>query len=355
MAAGYIDLSGGGRALCGDASGHDVSGGAQWIFCLASSDWDGSEQVLARKWSGGGNNRCWSIRLQSGRVFVAWSPDGTSGNEVNDATGNALQTDIGALDDDDIFWLRVTLDFNDGGAWSVTYDYSFDPAETDPGSVSWTESEVNAGGSTTSIHNGSVGIDLGAYNNDSSSIDGLLYYFEMRELGGSIRANPDFRSDDQGDWDSPPVTDDASNSWSLSGTTSYTAETGNVVDYDTPPGSLILSSGISDLDTFTAVGIESPGVLIFGAKAPTIAHAVDYDVPPGGLILTGKPPQVDADTEIVVDYEPPPGVLILSAKPATLELVSTAFEGYAPQSLPAWMRRNRSRRVRGWQRPPSYR
>ncbi len=215
---GYLDVSTAGRADSSGVVNHPVSTGLDVRIALASNTW-ASQQRMVRKWAGGGDNRCWDFYLNAtGQMALTWSTDGTAGAQETEISATAVHTKAGVSDGDDL-WLRTTLQFNDGGAYRVTYYWSIDSVLVAPASVSWTDfAEDDVGGATTSVFDSVTGLDVGANGGSGDVVDGPVYVCTAQELGGSLFMNPDWRDADQGDWSSPPVTDDHTNSFDLLGT-----------------------------------------------------------------------------------------------------------------------------------------
>ncbi len=179
------------------------------------------EQTLLAKW-GGGTERSWLWNIQnaSGIIRFTHSPDGTFGARIEANSTVALDT---VISDSERAQLRVTLDVDAGSTdHDVTFYWRTD-GDIDSNS-GWTQlgAVVNTSG-ITSIFDGTDPIEMGALPADDE-LEGKVYGARILDgIGGTVVANPDFRTTVQGDWASLPVTDDHSNSWDDAGDPVYTA------------------------------------------------------------------------------------------------------------------------------------
>ncbi len=229
----YLDPLGAGRAQTADKAALDIVGDIELIAAIRSNDYATTidDQTLFRKWQGGGDNRSWDWYLTpTGQLGLAWTTDGTAGTQETRLSVDTVLVEAGVSDGDDM-WVRTTLNVDTGSAYEVRYYYSLNSIGTPVGSVAWTEfAELWTGGAVTSIHSGTTAMDVGANGGNGEDFIGRIYGVWLYDgIGGTEVANPDWRTTTQGDWNSPPVTDDHTNSWDFLGTADW-------IDDGRPPG-----------------------------------------------------------------------------------------------------------------------
>jgi hypothetical protein len=120
---------------------------------LAMEDWD-RQCMLGGRYVPSGDNRCWGItRAGSGQIAFYWSPDGTVASVITQFSTAHLVAYHGQR-----LTLRITLDVNNGaGGYELCFYTGRTVDDTD-----WTPlGEPVVGTSTTTVYNGTAGIQLG--------------------------------------------------------------------------------------------------------------------------------------------------------------------------------------------------
>lgn len=169
------------------------------VFCGSSANWDaGSKQVLLARYQSAPD-----------RAFQFYTLSGTLTLDVYDGTNLLAQyTKAQTFTDDTIYWVRVTLDADDGASGSVaTFYYSTDSPNTDEDAVSWTslgtDTDSNITLPTVSSH-----FDVGHWRGNSV-LDGNVYRAALRasiggapvaELVGDEMAHVSWTGSDGQDW-----------------------------------------------------------------------------------------------------------------------------------------------------------
>lgn len=169
------------------------------------SKWQGSAVSVAGKWGALGF-LTWLFQVTSdGHLALYWSENGT---DVLSATS----TEKVPFPAHGRLALKVTLDVNDGAGGWVVHFYTA-PTIDD----SWTELGERVGDlGVTTLFNSTSAVVFGAGSSTSTSIvEGKVHAGKVLEgIGGTVRANPDVRTQ------SPGVTSfsDGTNTWTVSGT-----------------------------------------------------------------------------------------------------------------------------------------
>lgn len=148
-----VDLSG---SECLSVSGDGVGSDLIVIVLAALDDWTDGEQVLASKYVNSGNQRSWAFDVNgSGYPHLYWSEDGATYN-------TAVATASPGLTDGQFYWLKVSLDIDNGsGLYEVRFYYSTD-------GVTYTQiGSTVTGASTTSIYDSTADYQLGARSGTS--------------------------------------------------------------------------------------------------------------------------------------------------------------------------------------------
>lgn len=157
-----------------DSAALSITGDIDIRARISLNDWTPSaEQVLVGKWLATGNQRSYSLRLTTGGTFyVTTSNDGTA---VVTTTANAAN----ALTNGQTYWIRATLDVDDGAGNRVANFYFAPDSETEP--TVWTSigTTVTVAG-TTSIFDGTAALEIGSFNGGSSPAAGRLYRVIIR-------------------------------------------------------------------------------------------------------------------------------------------------------------------------------
>jgi len=135
-----------------DSAALDIVGDIDLRTQVALADWTpGIAMVLLSKFVGSGNQRSWSLRIEtSGAILYQWSTTGAD-QLAAASTANPSVSDLGTI------WIRVTHDVNNGaGGNTVTFFTSAD-------GLTWTQlgAAVVAAG-TTSIFNSISPVEVGS-------------------------------------------------------------------------------------------------------------------------------------------------------------------------------------------------
>ncbi|MFJ3834437.1 hypothetical protein ACIPY6_02850 [Streptomyces sp. NPDC090054] len=201
----YVPTGSTARATTPDHASLDITGDLDLRAEITPSSWSGlTSQVaweLAGKYAGVGQRSWLWVYMETGRLQLWWSADGT--NLVNDYSA-LLTMPVGSR-----AAVRTTLDVNNGlGGWTATHYTA--PSMAGP----WTQvSQTVTTSGTTSIFNSTSSVEVGdvatvAYSNRSR----LFHSFEMRSgIGGTVVAAPDFSAQASG---TTSFVDSAGRTWS---------------------------------------------------------------------------------------------------------------------------------------------
>ena len=219
MAVGFFTLDGTlDLLLTVDKAALDIVGDLEIIALIAPDDRTPATDVSVVSKDPAGDRAYRLDWTTGGRIRLNWY-DGTSSQSETSPV-------LGGTDGDDI-WIRVTLDVDNGaGGRDTTWYDSADPPNTDPGSVIWNQlGSVDTTAGVTSIQLSTGDLVIGnRASGGSGDFAGKVYVVWLYDgIGGTRVANPDFRDTVQGNWASPPVTDDESNSWNTEGDPVYTS------------------------------------------------------------------------------------------------------------------------------------
>ncbi|MYV64433.1 hypothetical protein GT043_00310 [Streptomyces sp. SID2131] len=158
---------------------------------------------LAGKYLTTGGQRSWMLQERRGKIYLEWSPDGTT-------VLNATSTVAPAVPPSRRMAWRATLDVDNGaGGWTAM----FYTAETIAGP--WTQLGAPVTGTgTTALFNSSAPLKVGdATNLVYSKPVGQIHAFQLRNgIDGTLVANPDFTAQTPG---APSVTDSTGKVWTM--------------------------------------------------------------------------------------------------------------------------------------------
>ena len=210
-----------------DAAKFDITGDLEVIVLCAADNWnDSTQRNILGKWGTGGDRSYKMVKTASGGFQFSWY-DGSGTNFENIAAPGFTNGQA--------YFLRITMDVNRGdGNYEVKFwhkDASVVGITSDPGDITWgTADATDVGSGTTSINSGNAALRIGEDVSADNVWDGKIYAAWLYDgIGGTLVADPDFRTNVQGDWSSSPTTDGQSNSWATPGAT-YTPAGG---DYTT--------------------------------------------------------------------------------------------------------------------------
>lgn len=172
-----------------DAAGLDVTGDLELVWHVAPTDWTpASAPALAGKGSTSSNFSWGAIITAGGNLAFRWSADGVYGTSKN-----AISTAATGFTDGAAYWLKITVDVDNGAAGADVKFYTAPDQAAEP--TSWTQL-----GSTvtltpaTPIHAGTAPLTTGSSYAASINYAGRLWRFIMRNgIGGSTVADFDGR------------------------------------------------------------------------------------------------------------------------------------------------------------------
>jgi hypothetical protein len=163
---------------------------------------------LATKYDTGGNQRSWYVILtESGKVILAWSPDGTFASRIF-VTSTASVATSGRKA------IKIFLDVNNGAGGSTV---TFSTADSIGGSYSTLGSPVITAG-VTSVFSSTTDVAIGNGPNAASIISntdafsGRFHAFELRNSAGTLVAKADFTAQAAG---ATSWADGLGNTWAL--------------------------------------------------------------------------------------------------------------------------------------------
>jgi hypothetical protein len=231
---GYVSLDGAGDSVdTPDSAQLDITGDIDIRVCAAADSWFNTgigalnRWTLIGKWEESGNQRSWRLQIGNtnqgeSRLFFVYSQDGTATGSFSSTIPSVV---VGIdLTNGQPYWFRWTFDVNLGGSQHRHEAfYSTDPPETDPDLVNWVSIGSTTLSGTRTIFASTALVELGLTSGDEKQFAGKIYYAEIRNgIDGTRVANPDFRFD-QADWSTGSGVDDDGNTWTLRGSTSWTA------------------------------------------------------------------------------------------------------------------------------------
>ena len=187
----FLNLPGiaGNYASTPDSAALEIAGDIEIVCRVSLTDWTPAiENVLVSRWNTPDNQRCFIMRIStSGVPYLTWSADGTTGLFAIPSGGPAFVDGI-------TYWLKATLDVDNGAAGrTVRYFYASD-SDTEPTSWKQWGSDVTAAGVTSLYTSSSAALELGSYNNGASLLlSGDMYRCIIRDgIGGSTVFDADF-------------------------------------------------------------------------------------------------------------------------------------------------------------------
>lgn len=163
-----------------DADNLDIVGDLEIVARVSMADWTPatSTRYMAAKYQNSGNQRSWLLDVRTtGELGFTWSTNGTA------TTGYASSVATGFTDGAS-YWVKITLDVDNGsGGYDLKFWTAAD-AETEPSSWSQLGSTRTAAG-VTSIYAGTAPVTLGAYA-DGGDFPGSIRRLIVRSgIGGT--------------------------------------------------------------------------------------------------------------------------------------------------------------------------
>jgi hypothetical protein len=197
-----------------DKAALDITGDLEVRVDVRPHTWRPANRFMmfAAKYLQTGNQRSWVLYVSyTGRVFLAWSPDGTSASRISAGSTVDIPATTGRLA------IKATLDVNNGAAGHTVRFYT---APTIDGTYTQLGADVVTAGTTSVFASTAAlvvggGDDIVAVFSNGAGFGGRFYGFHLYSgIGGSRVANPDFTA-----WglDDTSVADSHSNTWEVSG------------------------------------------------------------------------------------------------------------------------------------------
>lgn len=186
---GYVSLPGtaGNYLSTPDAAALDITGDLELVARVALTDWTpAAVQVVLAKWDAS-TNCSYALRVDvAGTLALTWTTTGAVGATITKTSTVAL-----GVADNRAYWIKATLDVNNGAAGNDVKFYWADDQEDEP-SV-WTQlgATVTTAG-VTSIYSGSATLAIGAISSGSNLLTGRAYRAIVRNgIGGTSAFDAD--------------------------------------------------------------------------------------------------------------------------------------------------------------------
>jgi hypothetical protein len=176
-----------------DSAALDITGDIDIIACVYNNNRPPvASAVIVAKYSSAATVSYQLVLAAGGGMFLQTSPDGST---MITGTSDSLPSDIGS---GDVFWVRATLDIDDGSGNRVyNFYYSTEPETTAPEDVTWTQlgSTITTAG-TTSIFSSTSPLEIGAREGGTvRNLDGRIYRAQVYNgIDGTLAA--DFNPND---------------------------------------------------------------------------------------------------------------------------------------------------------------
>ena len=167
----------------------NITGDIEIVCRVALTDWTpATEKMLVSRWDSPSSQRCFILRIStSGIPYLTWSADGTTGLSAIPSGGPAFV-------DGTTYWLKATLDVDNGAAGSTARYYYADDSATEP--TVWTQwgANVVTAGVTSLFASSTAALEVGAFNNGSAGMaTGKFYRAIVRNgIGGTTVFDADF-------------------------------------------------------------------------------------------------------------------------------------------------------------------
>jgi hypothetical protein len=229
------------NATSPDSAALDITGDIDIRAKIAMDSWtDAGFPSFINKNGTATTQRSYGLGINSGTVYLAWSPDGTSTNEIRKDATTTVGLSAGTTK-----WIRATLDVDNGASGNTVTFYTSDDG------TSWTQlgNTVTTAG-TTSIFSGTGTITIGGNLSTSNQFRGRFYRAQVYNgIGGTLAFDANFETS---------IT-------SVSQTT-FTESSANAATVT------INRSG----STYRSAGITTSGYLYPGATNTFTASATDF-------------------------------------------------------------------------------
>lgn len=280
-----------------------------------------SAQFIVGEYLTTGNKRGWFIRINTdGTIRLQWSNDGTATLSMD----STVSLDVG-YDNGDKFWVRATLDVNDGGGNRVGRFYT-----SDNGTV-WTQlgATVTTAGTTSVFHDNSTVITMGGDPVGTTFFTGKVYAVRLYSaIGGSTNlVDPD-----PWDW--------SNTLWGATGLT-YSTPALSATEQDVYPPRVLLSATDLELDDTVTLYRDLAGT----STVVRGADSVEANDPSLVKIDAEQPFDVLLTYRMVINDEEEYTDTITVTLPGGKVAVSDAITGQAAEVvISAWPTRRTARR-----------
>lgn len=218
-AESYLELDGTATGLAStpDVAALDIVGDID-VRAEITTDWQDIGKPTSKnygvigKWSSTLGNRSWMLRVIDRLIIFVWSTDGTNQNQATFNVPSQVRPRIA---------IRATLDVNDGAGGHIAQLYWAESLD-DPNWVALGGPFNGVG--VTSVFSGTAPLSVGVFDSTTTPnripFIGRGHRFEVRTgIGGTVVANPDFRSQAVG---APSFADGTGKTWTLAGTSRVT-------------------------------------------------------------------------------------------------------------------------------------
>jgi hypothetical protein len=209
----YLPGTSGNYASTPDSASLSITGDVEIVVRVAATDWTpAAEGAFAGKYSTSGDQRSYAFGVYTdGTLWARFSSDG-----LTPSWGTVLSTVAPGLTDDSGYWLKLTLDVDNGAAGSTARFYQAPDSIAEP--TSWTQvgadRVVATGG--ISLADTTAPLEIGSIAGGTQ----LLFAGKVRRvivrngIGGTVVA--DYRADVP----FPRYRDSEGNLWTVNGTAS---------------------------------------------------------------------------------------------------------------------------------------
>jgi hypothetical protein len=179
---------------------------------MSMADWtpSGNKNPVGQ-WNGTGNQRAWQIDIDtSGRFSIIWSTDGTYNPGV---TYLSQQVSTGnTFTDGANVGLRFVFDVDNGSGGRTFSVYHRADGDIES-ATGWTQlGSTNTTAGTTTIHNSTAALDIGACNNGGLVQGSIHRALLLDGINGTVVASPDFTAPV-----GPRLRDAQGNIWTING------------------------------------------------------------------------------------------------------------------------------------------
>lgn len=238
----YLTLDGSGDyASASDTGVLDITGDLDIRAKVRATDYTAAAvQTLIAKWNDlSGSQRAYRLAINtSGEIVFGWSANGASGLSATSSGAS--------LTDDTDYWIRATIDVNDGSGNRVIKFYKSTDATNDHTKVNWGSAiSTTTTAGTTSIYASTSDATIGRIISTAPhELAGRVYAAAILDgIDGTVVANPNFTTWTQGD---SSDADSAGRTWTLAGNAAIVGDTSHAVD------GLAADLSIDDIDVSEA-------------------------------------------------------------------------------------------------------